>query len=117
MVQSYGREGATPPRVGTDASIVGVDLTTGDYALGTATVPGAAEAVIVASSRDNATFTISVEWQDEAGNTLYTEQPQTATDAVDASLSFPVASDHINVTITDTSSSAQNTIDGSINVH
>lgn len=107
-----------PADPGTNAAIVGHDLVSdGDYVLPETQVLRASEATVKVETRDDATFSVSVEWMDGDGNVLFSEKPTAATDVTRTLLGFAVANDHIRITITNTSPSAQNIIDGGINVH
>lgn len=100
-----------------DDDINSVDLSGGDFTIAETDVRGTGDIIIKVESSDNETFTVTLEWTDGAGNVLYTQEPAEATDVTDSNLKFNVASDHFQLTITDTSSAAQNIINGTVNVH
>lgn len=100
-----------------DEDIVGHDLDAdGDYTIPEQNVRGTGDIIVKVASADTATFTVTVEWTDGSGNVLYAQEPAEATDVTNANLKFNVASDHVQLTITD-DSGGTNTINGTVNVH
>lgn len=101
-----------------DEDILNHDLIgTGDFTIAETNIAGTGEIVFKVASQDSETFTATVEWTDGSGNVLYTQSPSEATNTTDANLTFNTASDHFQLTITDTSGAAQNIIDGTVNAH
>lgn len=101
-----------------DEDILGYDLVaSGDYTLAETNVRGTGDIVIKVASNDSNTFTVTLEWTDGNSNVLFSQTPAEATDVTSANLKFNTSSNHVQLTITDTSGGGQNNIDGTINAH
>lgn len=79
-------------------------------------VDGAAHVIIAAHSDDSANFSVSIDWEDESGNTM---QSETASELNMANIQddwsrLVTKAAYMSVTITDTSGGAQNVVNVSV---
>lgn len=101
-----------------DEDIINYDLVgSGDFTISEPNVRGTGDIIIKVDSADDNTFTVTLEWTDGNGTVLYSQSPAEGTNVTNANLKFNTASDHFQLTITDTSAAGQNTINGTVNVH
>ena len=80
-------------------------------------IGGASEISGAIYSLDSNNFDIKIEWLDNTGATLYTDQPSAIQSVSDVKFNLIVRSDRAKITISDSSGAAQNRILGSMNAH